>query len=91
MDYLLDMQWVTANSKDVKASNLKKAMCGPLILGYSGDTPAKVKAGSGILPAGEKEFCIDGTDYRIVPLYHLLDPVVSDQTGYQREVLFKID
>ena len=91
MDYLFDMKWVATNSKEITASHLKKALYGPLILGYSGETPAKIKTGSRILQAGEKEFYIEGTDYRLVPLYHLLDPVVSDHTGYQREVLFRMD
>lgn len=90
MEYAFDILWVTPHSKDIKDTNLKKAMFGPLVLGYKGDEPVLIKAGATILRTGENEFTVEGTDFKLIPLYHLLDPQVSDQTGYKREVLFKM-
>lgn len=90
MEYALDIHWIETQSKDIKNPNLKKAMFGPLILGYQSDKPALVKAEATILRTGENEFTVEGTDFKLMPLYHLLDPLVSDKMGYKREVLFNM-
>ena len=88
LEYAFDIKWVIPQSKETKDPNLKKIMFGPLVLGYKGDKPAQINTGAAILRTGENEFLIEGTDIQLTSLYHLLDPQVSDKTGYKREVLF---
>lgn len=90
LEYAFDIKWVTPQSKEIYDPNLKKIMFGPLVLGYKGDKPAKINAGATIMQKGENEFVVEGTDLLLTPLYHLLDPLVSDKTTYKREVLFNM-
>jgi hypothetical protein len=62
-------------------------MFGPLVLGYKGDHPIRIKTGASILPTGENEFTVEGTDFKLTPLYHLLDKNVNEKI-YRRQVLF---
>jgi len=90
MEYALDNRWVAPHSLDLQNSTLKKAMFGPLVLGYQSDKPAIFKSGVVILRTRESEFMIEGTDFKLTPLYHLLDPQVSDKTKYKSKVLFNL-
>lgn len=90
MEYAFKSGWVTTQSKDIKDKNLRKAMNGPLVLGFKSDKPVQIRSGARFVPDGENAFTFEGTDFKITPLYHLLDPNISDQKKYQREVLIKI-
>lgn len=90
MEYTLEKHWLAPHTADLQNSNLRKAMFGPLVLGYQGDKPAITKNGAAIIQTGDNEFMIEGTDIKLTPLYHLLDPQVSDKTNYRSEVLFDL-
>lgn len=61
---------------------------GPLMLGYTGPKAVSVKPDARFIRRGERDFLVDGTDLVLQPIYHLLDPAVSQNRGYQRQIIF---
>ncbi len=61
---------------------------GPLMLGYAG--PKAVTVGSDVKFShrGQRDFLVEGTDLVLQPIYHLLDPAVSKNRGYRRQIIF---
>ena len=62
---------------------------GPLILGYSGTTEVTFESGAQLRREGTRAFAVEGTDIVLRPIYHVLDPDVSLDRGYRRQVLFR--
>jgi len=62
---------------------------GPLILGYSGTTEVTVEPGAQFRREGTRAFAVEGTDIVLRPIHHVLDPDVSLDRGYRRQVLFR--
>lgn len=61
---------------------------GPLMLGYTGPKAVTVKPDARFSRRGELDFLVEGTDLVLQPIYHLLDPAVSKDRGYRRQILF---
>lgn len=61
---------------------------GPLMLGYTGPNAVNVKSDARFSRQGERDFLVEGTDLVLQPIYHLLDPDVSKDRGYRRQILF---
>jgi uncharacterized protein len=62
---------------------------GPLILGYPGPKAVTLKPDTRFHRKGERGFAVEETDVILQPIYHLLDPAVSMDRGYQRQILFR--
>ena len=62
---------------------------GPLMLGYTGPKAVSVKPDARFSRRGERDFLVEGTDLVLQPIYHLLDPDVSKNRGYRRQILFQ--
>jgi DUF1680 family protein len=61
---------------------------GPLMLGHAGPNAETVKSDARFSRRGERDFLVGGTDLVLQPIYHLLDPDVSKDRGYRRQILF---
>ena len=61
---------------------------GPLMLGYAGPKAVAVTSDARVSRRGERDFPVEGTDLVLRPIYHLLDPDVSKNRGYRRQILF---
>ncbi len=62
---------------------------GPLILGYSGTAEVTFESGAQLRREGTRAFAVEGTDIVLRPIYHVMDPDVSLDRGYRRQVLFR--
>jgi hypothetical protein len=62
---------------------------GPLILGYAGSTEVTIESGARFRREGPRSFSVEGTDIVLRPIHHVLDPDVSLDRGYRRQVLFR--
>ena len=92
LNYGFEPRWVPLENRDIADKTLYKAMYGPLVLGYEADAPLEL-AGKEfpIVADGPDAFRIEGTEFRLTPLYHLLDPAVSSGANYHRMVTVKMD
>lgn len=61
---------------------------GPLMLGHTGPNAVTVKSDARFSRRGDRDFLVEGTDLVLQPIYHLLDPAVSKNRDYRRQVLF---
>lgn len=61
---------------------------GPLMLGSTGPKAVTVNSDARFSRRGERDFLVEGTDLVLQPIYHLLDPDVSKDRGYRRQILF---
>ncbi|HOB73103.1 MAG TPA: glycoside hydrolase family 127 protein [Phycisphaerae bacterium] len=62
---------------------------GALILGHSGPEHVRIPATAAITRQSDREFNVEGRRLILRPIYHLLDPAVSQDQGYRRQVLFE--
>ena len=90
MDYAFNLSWVIPEGMEMRKTDFQKVMYGPLVLAGFGNETILIKKGATIGQTNENEFTVEGTNLKLTPLYHLLDPQVSDQKGYNREVLFNM-
>jgi hypothetical protein len=61
----------------------------PLMLDCAGPKAVTVKADPRFSRRGGRDFLVEGTDLVLQPIYHPLDPAVSKDRGYRRQVLFR--
>lgn len=66
-----------------------KYFYGPLILGHKGKEEIRVSHQVQFEPKGNKTFGIKNDTLQFIPVYHLLNPEVKKETGYQVQVIFK--
>ena len=62
---------------------------GPLILGHPGPKAVTLKPDARFHRKGDRGFAVEETDVILQLIYHLLDPAVSMDRGYQRQILFR--
>ncbi len=62
---------------------------GPLILGSEDASPLLINQNDRITKKSTEEFSIEGKSVVLSPVYHLLNPRVT-QPGYKKQILFKI-
>ena len=92
LNYGFEPRWVPLENRDIAYKTLYKAMYGPLVLGYEADAPLELAGKEfSIVADGPDAFRIEGTEFRLTPLYHLLDPAVSSGANYHRMVTVKMD
>ena len=66
---------------------------GPLILGYNNqsDKPEiSFTKPPELTRIGEQDWNVKGTDINLSTVYHLLDPKVTKESGYAKQILFRI-
>jgi len=65
---------------------------GPLVLGYETTKAAEIsfKTAPELLKLSDTDWIVDGQDTHFSPVYHLMDPKVNKESGYKKQVLFKI-
>jgi len=62
---------------------------GPLLLGYAGASETTLKGQPEIERISEKVWKVKGTEVRLTPVFHLLDPAVKKDSIYRKQVLFQ--
>lgn len=80
------------NSKSTKAlsnSGFYSVTYGPLQLGYEGEKEITLHPDTGIVREDTRVWRIDNTDFKLTPVYHLMDPRVEKGSGYKKLVLFR--
>lgn len=90
LEYAFDTRWEPLGNADIADKTLYKAMYGPLVLGYDAPAPIELHGRTAIVPKDGYTFQIEGTPYRLRPLYHLMDPQVSSGTDYRKGVVARI-
>jgi len=63
--------------------------CGPLILGYKGKEEIHLSQNAEFELKGNKKFSLRNDTLQFIPVYHLLNPEVKKDLGYQVQVIFK--
>jgi len=66
-----------------------KYFYGPLILGYKGKEEIHLSQNAEFKLKGNKTFSLKNDTLQFIPVYHLLNPDVRKEKGYQVQVLFK--
>jgi hypothetical protein len=61
---------------------------GPLMLGCKNDEVVKLTEKDRIIPVGMSNFKLEGKEIYFTPVYHLMDPVVWENTGYKKQIIF---
>lgn len=64
---------------------------GPLLLGYKGKEEISFDRDPQVVKLSVSDWLVVGKDIHLSPVYHLLNPEVKRETGYARQVLFKIE
>ena len=91
LEYSFDAGWEALDNKDIKDPSLRRAVYGPLVLGSKAKKQMTLAQESPLVRVGDSyQFVIEGTQDTLSPLYHLLDPQVSQAAKYHREVVAKI-
>ena len=62
---------------------------GPLLLGHNGEAEITVPKNAKIEKVGHDSFHIGGTNINLSPVYHLMNPEVCKDSGYQKQILFQ--
>lgn len=62
---------------------------GPLILGYEGDKQIAFNKDPQVIRQADKQWKVGGLNNHFSPVYHLMDPHVSKESGYQKQILFR--
>jgi hypothetical protein len=92
LTFLQDVQPVKMLNKAFSLPGFYTLNYGPLLLGY--DTRQKPEISFSTLPrfsrTSKTDWAISGTDIHLSPVYHLLNPDVSKESGYSKQVLFEI-
>ena len=71
------------------SDNAFKIHCGPLVLGVEGqEKDFKLPPAFSIKKTSFRDFIIEGTDFVLHPIYHLMDAKVNTGDGYKSQVLF---
>jgi len=67
-------------------------MYGPLLLGYEGEGGVAFAEKPAVSKSGDRSWTAsDGGDqYPLSPVYHLLDERVSKESGYRKQIVFKV-
>jgi DUF1680 family protein len=63
---------------------------GPLVLGTSSSEEISLPGSPLLERTGEREWRLKGTSQLFSPVYHLMDPRVTKESGYHKQILFKI-
>jgi hypothetical protein len=66
-----------------------KYFYGPLILGHRGKEEIRLSQQAEFELKGNKTYGIKNDTLQFIPVYHLLNPEVKKETGYQIQVIFK--
>jgi len=66
-----------------------KYFYGPLILGHKGKEEIRLSQQAEFEFKGNKTFGLKNDTLQFIPVYHLLNPKVRKEEGYQIQVLFK--
>jgi hypothetical protein len=66
-----------------------KYFYGPLILGYKGKEEINLSQNAEFELKGNKTFSLRNDTLQFIPVYHLLNPEVKKDLGYQVQVIFK--
>jgi DUF1680 family protein len=66
-----------------------KYFYGPLILGHKGKEEIPLSQQAEFELKGNKTFGLKNDTLQFIPVYHLLNPEVKKETGYQVQVIFK--
>lgn len=71
------------------ASDSRKVLYGPLILGYESDKSISIDQSSALSNSnGEFKISSGAGQFVLTPIYHLMDPKVWKDSGYQKQILF---
>jgi len=63
---------------------------GPLLLGYEGNSEISVPGDVEITKVNNESFRIKGEQIGLSPVYHLMNSKVYQNTGYKKQILFKL-
>ena len=64
---------------------------GPLLLGYAGKEEIVFDKKPQLIKLADNNWLVAGRDIHLSPVYHLLNPEVKRETGYAKQILFKIN
>lgn len=77
----------TMNAENTKTDQFR-VFHGPLMLGVESECEVNLNKNCEIERTGRMQFEIKGSGIRLSPVYHLMDSVVWNDTGYQKQILF---
>ena len=79
------------SNKTINRPGYRKIIYGPLVLGYQGTVKRALDKATSINRVGQDQWQVGNSDsFLLKPVFHVLDPEVSEVSGYQTQVIFNL-
>ncbi|MET1056732.1 MAG: hypothetical protein ABWY16_15595 [Pedobacter sp.] len=93
LSFLQDLSPVKMINDEYNLPDFYTINYGPLVLGYNNKDKQEqsFKAIPEFKRISDMDWLVEGTEKHLSPVYHLLDPQVSKESGHSKQVLFRID